>query len=214
MEVNVGLRRGVTVVGRVIGPEGQQLQEAWMISRIFLEPSLARWLSWSARHHGSATSGRFRIHGLDPDAEIPVYFLDPQHQLGATVNLSGKSAGSGPLSVQLGPCGTAKARLVDATGKPIAGYRAWALIMMVVTPGEFRAADTAAIYGIDPVNYAQSPVSDAQGRVVFPALIPGAPYRRNQLYVTEARPVTEFTVKAGETLDLGDIVIEKPKVPK
>ena len=84
--------------------------------------------------------------------------------------------------------------------------------MMVVTPGVFRAADTAAIYGIDPVNYAHGPVSDADGRVTFPALIPGAPYRRNQLYVKEAGPVTEFTVKPGEALDLGDIVIQKRPV--
>ena len=54
-------------------------------------------------------------------------------------------------------------------------------------------------------------MSDAQGRVAFPALVPGASYRRNQLYVKEAGLVTEFTVKPGETLDLGDIVIKKPQ---
>ena len=53
---------------------------------------LGAWLVWRARHHGSVTSGRFEMHGLDPDAEVPVYFLDPHHKLGATVNLSGKSA--------------------------------------------------------------------------------------------------------------------------
>jgi hypothetical protein len=84
--------------------------------------------------------------------------------------------------------------------------------MMVVSPGVFRAADTAAIYGIDPVNYAQGPMSDADGRVTFPALIPGAPYRRNQLYVKESAPVTEFTVKPGEILDLGDMVTQKRPV--
>ena len=41
--------------------------------------------------------------------------------------------------------------------------------------------DAAAICGIDPINYADGPVSDAEGRITFPALIPGAPYRRNQL---------------------------------
>ena len=175
VEVNVTLRRGVTVTGQVVGPDSQPIEDAWMISRVILRPSAGFYLYWSARHYGSVTSGRFKIHGLDPDAKVPVYFLDPHHRLGATVNLSGKSAVPGPLTVQLGPCGTAKARLVDATGKPIAGYRASALIMMVVSPGVFRAADTAAIYGIDPINYAQSPVSDAQGRVTFPALVPGAP---------------------------------------
>ena len=39
-----------------------------------------------------------------------------------------------------------------------------------------------------------------------------APYRRNQLYVKEAGPVTEFTVKPGEALDLGDMVTQKRPV--
>ena len=69
-----------------------------------------------------------------------------------------------------------------------------------------------SIYGIDSVNYADGPVSDAQGRVKFPALIPGASYRRNQRNVNEAGRDIDFTVKPGETLDLGDIVIQKPRV--
>ena len=48
LEVNVALRRGMTVIGQVVGPEGQPFQDAWMISRIFLEPSPGAWLIWSA----------------------------------------------------------------------------------------------------------------------------------------------------------------------
>ena len=50
---------------------GQPIQDAWMISRVFLEPSPGAWLLWSALHHGSVKSGRFEVHGLDPDAERP-----------------------------------------------------------------------------------------------------------------------------------------------
>ena len=39
--------------------------------------------------------GRFEVHGLDPDAEVPVHFLDPKGKLGATVRLSGKSGRAG-----------------------------------------------------------------------------------------------------------------------
>ena len=28
--------------------------------------------------------GRFELHGLDPDAEVPAYFLDTEHKLGGT----------------------------------------------------------------------------------------------------------------------------------
>jgi hypothetical protein len=215
------LRPGMTVKGRVVGPDGQPIQDAWMISRVFLKPLSSAWLFWLGRHHGSVKSGRFEVHGLDPDAEVPIYFLDPHHKLGATVNFSGKSAAAGPVTVRLQPCGTAKARLIDASGKPISAYRGPGLISMVVTPGpsvsrqlenEARlAADGAPLVGIDSINYADGPVSDALGRIVFPALVPGATYRRSPRG-TKGTPLSdEFTVKPGETLDLGDIVIEKPK---
>jgi len=221
LDVNVVLRPGMTVNGRVVGPDGQPIQDAWMISRVFLAPSPAPWLGWTARHHGSVKSGRFAIHGLDPDAEVPVYFLDPHHKLGATGNFSGKSAASSPVTIRLQPCGTAKARLVDASGKPIAGYGGSGLISMVVTPGpnpipqqanETRLiADVATVAGIDSINYADGPLSDALGQIVFRALVPGATYRRTPRG-TRGTPLSdEFTVKPGEILDLGDIVIEKPQ---
>ena len=58
-------------------------------------------------------------------------------------------------------------------------------------------------------------MSDAQGRLTLPVLIPGATYRFID-YTMAVRGKTgpqlrkEFTVKPGETLDLGDIRIEKP----
>ena len=49
-------------------------------------------------------------------------------------------------------------------------------------------------------------------RIVFPALVPGAT-RRQTAARTPLGPELrkEFTVKPGETLDLGDIRIEKPE---
>jgi hypothetical protein len=50
---------------------------------------------------------------------------------------------------------------------------------------------------------------------VFPALIPGATYRisvRTRTGQVGKPPFRkDFTVKSGETLDLGDILIEKPQ---
>jgi protocatechuate 3,4-dioxygenase beta subunit len=221
LDVNIVLRPGMTVNGRVVGPDSQPIQDAWMISRMFLPVSPTAWLRWSGRYHGSVKSGQFEVHGLDPDAEVPVYFLDPHHQLGATANLSGKSPARGPVTIRLQPCGTAKARLVDASGKPLAGYRGSSLIAMVVTPGPYPVgqqenetrltADVATLAGVDSINYADGPISDALGRIAFPALIPGATYRRNPRGTSGTQLSDEFRVKPGETLDLGDIVIEKPQ---
>jgi protocatechuate 3,4-dioxygenase beta subunit len=249
-EVHLVLRRSVTVHGRVVGPDGQPIRDAWMISRVILDPRRVTGESWSPRYHGNVREGRFEVHGLDPNVETSVYFLDPQRKLGATVNLSGKSIalmtianrtgrvapGStvsfsgkslarGPITVRLEPCGAARARLVDPEGNPVAGYSGLPLIMMTVTPGlprsraqagagQFFADETPLSY-LDPVNYEKEPVSDPEGRITLPVLIPGAAYRFID-YSTARDPAgpqvrKEFTVQPGETLDLGDIRIEKPQ---
>ena len=54
-------------------------------------------------------NSRFELHGLDPDSEVPVYFLEPKRKLGATVYLPGKSVAARQITVRLQPCGMAQA---------------------------------------------------------------------------------------------------------
>jgi hypothetical protein len=59
-------------------------------------------------------------------------------------------------------------------------------------------------------------VTDENGKVTLPALIPGAPYRIVDWSTANVEDKgvqvrKNFTVKAGEALDLGDILIEKPQ---
>ena len=224
-DVKAALRQGVTVKGQVVGPDGEPVVDIWMLSRIHLNPSRPLLRQWRGDYHGTARNGRFELHGLDPDSEVPVSFFEPKRKLGATIRFSGKQAGGEPIVVKLEPCAMATARLVGPGGKPLAGYQHPRLISMVVTPGEFNGvkarkdgttlADQDTLTGIDPINYAKAPAADAQGRIVFPALIPGATYRISDQ--TTARTPNgpqlrkEFTVTPGELLDLGDIVIEKPQ---
>ncbi len=94
---------------------------------------------------------------------------------------------------------------------------------MVVTPGPALSnakdqagvlvADEGNLTTVDPVNYANELASDADGRITLPVLIPGATYRfidDTTFRETGPRIRKEFTVKPGETLDLGDLRIEKP----
>jgi protocatechuate 3,4-dioxygenase beta subunit len=188
--------------------------------------STSAWQPWRGNVHGIARNGQFEIHGLDRDIEVPVYFLHAQRKLGAAAYFSGKLARNRPVTVHLEPCGTATARLVTPDGEPIAGSSDSSLIEMVVTPGPpphdrrllndgRLSANQADLARIDPINYGSGPVSDAGGRIVFPALIPGTTYLISDITVASAVTVRqlrkEFTVKPGETLDLGDIVIEKPQ---
>ena len=222
-DVKVALRPGVTVKGRVVGPDGQPVAEAWMLSRIHLGPTRI----WSGHDHGTARNGRFELHGLDLDSEVPVSFFEPTRKLGATVHFSGKLASGEAIVVKLKPCAAASARLVDPGGKPLARFQHPALISMVVTPGESSLikarndgttlADQGILTNIDPINYSEAPAADTQGRIEFRALIPGATYRI--IDGTTNRDPTgpelrkEFTVKSGETLDLGDILIKRPPPP-
>jgi hypothetical protein len=132
--VNPVLQRGATVAGRVIGPDGQPVRDAWIFSPLILDPMHGPQAGWNSRYHGKLRNGHFEIRGLASDAEVPVYFLAPERKLGTVVNLSVKSAAAGPLTVRLEPCGSARARLVDPDGKPVAKPVRNLNITMVMTP--------------------------------------------------------------------------------
>jgi hypothetical protein len=225
-EVDIVLRRGATVTGPVIGPVGQPVRDAWIFSRAILDPKPGVSRTWIGRFHGKVHNGRFELRGLDPDSEVPVYFLDPNQRLGAVVILSGKSAGSTPVNVRLERCGAAVVRFVDSGGKPVTGRLPNGTVEMVVTPGPpysrannpagLAAADGADLGQVDTVNYQVALESDTQGRLTLPALIPGANYRIIDWPAiggaqTSPQVRKEFTVKPGETLEIGDILIEKPR---
>ena len=187
IEVSVELRRGETVTGTLIGPDGQPPQETWMISRIIHgQPRTAR-RDWRGDDHAVVRNGRFELHGLDQDGEVSVYFLDAKGKLGTTVSFSGRLASSGKVNVRLEPCGSARLRLVDPGGKPLARFAATRLLMMVVTPVALAAsraqteypliADQETLDRIDPINHRKPPTTDTEGRITLPALIPGVTYR-------------------------------------
>ncbi len=213
--VDVTLRRGVTIRGRLLAPDGQPLLgKALMLCKLHVSALSPFW-----RAPEEIRDGQFELHGVDPEKGCRVAFLDPQRKWGATVELSGKPAG-GPVTVKLQPCGTAKARYVDPDGKPLAGMRP--MINVVVTPGAYRydpkEADSGKLHAdeefqanVDRHNYWNAPRTDAEGRITFPALIPGMTYRamtgrRNQPAVGR-----EFTARSGETVDLRDIVHDRPQ---
>jgi hypothetical protein len=249
-EIHLTLRRGVTVKGQLVGPDGQPVRDAWIFSRIVLDPRQGASRSWNGAIQRKVRNGRFELHGLDPDVETPVYFIDPKHKLGAIVNLSGKSIAlmtianrtgrvavgatiafsdeseaRGPITVRLEPCGAAKARVVDPEGKPLAGRLPRDIIIsMVVTPGPPRGraaeqagllfAEEADLTRVDSINYERELVCNTEGRLTLPVLIPGATYRFIDYTAgREAVPQVrkEFTVKPGETIDLGDVLVEKPR---
>ena len=227
LEFQIVLRRGAAVTGRIVGPDDRPVPDAWIIGRAALPPSFRAWRPWLGSYHGQAQSGRFELHGFDADTDVAVFFLEPKGKLGAVAHLSGKSASEGPVNIRLDPCGAATARLVDSHGRPLADYREMSLIRLVISPGpEYRSRDPEEMkrmsaeaefqYRVDPINYFKPPVSDKTGRIAFPALIPGATYRISDWTTLENDKGAiglrkEFAVRPGQTVDLGDILVEKPR---
>ena len=220
-EVRATLRPGRTLRGRVVGPEGRAVGDAVILIRQQIN---LREFVWRAVDPIHARDGRFELPGFDLEATAPAYFLDAAHEWGAAIELSGRQADEA-LTIQLQPCGRAKARFVGPGGQPVAGLNVLTYFHLLMTPGAMLRiigedndplpADTGYPLHFDFGHYPDGPIADADGRVVLPDLIPGAPYRISDWSTRNdaSRGVQirkDFTVRPGETLDLGDILIEKP----
>jgi RNA polymerase sigma factor (sigma-70 family) len=220
-EVAAALRPGATLRGRIEGPDGQAVAAASILTRLYAGPTRPTWL---ANGQIKARDGRFKLHGLDPQGSTRISILDPEHEWGATLDVSGKQAGQ-DLTIRLQPCGRARARFIGPDGKPVTNPSP-PLYEFVATPGPSaysrrKGAEQAALTAdadflgnVDRRHYRDDPVPDAEGRLTLDALIPGALYRITDFSTVNqekgAQVRKEFTVKPGETLDLGDILIEKP----
>jgi RNA polymerase sigma factor (sigma-70 family) len=212
-QLAITLRRGVTLTGQVLDPDGKPVARALMLCRTYLP----RGYLHNNMRPKDVEDGRFELPGCDPDRPAEVFFLDPAHQLGTVVRLSPKELRGQPATVRLQRCGTARTRLVDADGKPLANLRCH--VDLVITPGipwaesvrqKGLIAETAFVSSLDPKGY-ENLRSDARGWVTLPTLIPGAthsltasPSGRGLIYLKT------FQVEAGKMLDLGDLPVKGP----
>ena len=220
LDVDVTLRPGVTIKGRVEGPDGQTVTDASIITTL---DALASSPNWPGGHPLKVRDGRFELHGFDPADAARIYLLDPEHEWGATLDVSGKHAGE-DMTIRLQPCGRATARFVGPDGKPIASHRS--TLEFVATPGPSRydrmkpaearpMAESDFIGNVDRKHYGNGLRADADGRLTMVSLIPGALYRLTDFSTANDEKGEQirkdFSVGPGETLDLGDIVIAKPE---
>ncbi|HEX7378076.1 MAG TPA: hypothetical protein VF278_13230 [Pirellulales bacterium] len=210
LEMKLELKPGATVKGRMVDERGNAIEEALVISRLNISPYVLFW-----RGHTTPTlGGRFELSGLAEGVEYPVYFLDSKRRLGATEIIK---AGDNERTVVLKPCGEATLRLIDEKGEPVPGN--YGSAEMVVTPGAAKfdraarergelLADADFIANIDRANHPLEAAGD-DGRRRLTALIPGATYRIMGKRGGEIGVVKEFQVQSKETLDLGEIKVEK-----
>jgi len=220
-ELDAILSPGKTLRGRMTGPAGETVDDAVILSR---QQIRAGNLSWGEYNFVHAHDGRFELTRFDPEHASPVYVLDADHGWGTRVELSGKQAGE-DLMIRLQPCGQAKVRFVGPDGKPVVIPRVYIYFQILMTPGsptigpidqgDSLAAEGAYLPNVDRKHHPNNLATDADGRVTLAALIPDALYRISDWSTVNVQGKgyqirKEFTVKPGETLDLGEILVEKP----
>jgi len=205
VDATITLRRGDSVRGRVVDPDGRPAVDVRFFTRFDMTPI-------------PADDGRFELKGLDPDKPTTVFFLDADHQLARIMEFSGRDFDR-PVTVRLERCGAARARFIDGQGRPFGNLRIETsnqpmihLEMIVAdrSPGPNDAGSKLELektlyVNLDYKHY-DPLTTDPEGRVTHPSLIPGATYR---IIVGEKSWVTkkQFVAEAGRTLELGEITV-------
>jgi RNA polymerase sigma factor (sigma-70 family) len=213
-DVTIKLRRGATIEGKLVDPDGKPVLVARMVSALNVHPG-SHQLDFS--RPGEVRDGTFRLRGCDPEKTYSVLFFDSEKELGAAVELK---AGKEPVTVRLAPCGSATGRLIRRDGTPLKGFPQplqYLPLEVIVTPGTPRHfapekagvfADAVPLNFLDPMRYNDRHTDD-KGQIAFPALIPGATYRITGGYdPKEGFRFKDFKVEAGQRLDLGDLKLD------
>ncbi|HJS08088.1 MAG TPA: hypothetical protein VJ809_10530, partial [Pirellulales bacterium] len=210
LDVTIRLQPGGTATGELVDNQGHAVDAALMVTRLHVRTDTIGWRGSPQEVLG----GRFEQGGLAVGKEYAVHFLEPKRQLGATVMLKARHERT---RVTLHNCGEATMRFVDSDGKPIADHDPH--VQLVVSSGpldwnrdaresETLSADADFVANVDRLNYGTLKGND-EGRVKLPAMIPGATYRVLTVRKEQLIIAKEFQAKAGETIDLGDIVYER-----
>jgi RNA polymerase sigma factor (sigma-70 family) len=232
-EKSFTLRRGVTLRGSLVDPDGKPVKTAVMFCGGF-RPAWEKALSPVTVH-----DGRWDLRGCDPERTYHLLFLacrdkvqevltaeaigsngrlllpmllGPKNKLGAAVDVSAKKSGAAPVEVHLKPTGSARLHFRDAQGKQLSQYNP--ALEVVIAPGPTfpKALETGALAG--ETVYLAAPLgaegkppaqADGAGALLVEGLIPGATYRLRQFQ--QAEVLKEFTAESGKRLDV-DITVQ------
>ncbi|HLJ95922.1 MAG TPA: sigma-70 family RNA polymerase sigma factor, partial [Gemmataceae bacterium] len=164
------LEPACTLQGSIVGPDGKPMTGVSAFG-----------LTW----RGSETleTDRFTVRGLNPQRARGLLFLQKEKGLGAYMDVRGID--SGPLKIQLRPCGSVSGRIVDRDGQPVPGM-------------DLRIGGA----GLSNLGQNHPLTTGKDGRFRVDGLVAGANY-----WIRSPAPqvLAEFVVESGQNQDLGDI---------
>jgi hypothetical protein len=209
--LTIPLTRGVTLRRKVVRPDGSPATGIAM-ARSYLEFS-------DNINTASAgmpiDDGLLELPGFEPEQTNPIFILDAEHHCAALASPKASETDVASPPIRLQPCGTAKVRFVDANRKPTVGYLPW--LQMTVTPGPPWAGVVEPNQPLQGERIFSSNLAwrgggrtDSEGRITFPDLIPGAVYEFEDRSLAPSVLGREFTVRPGETLEVGDMTVGQP----
>ncbi len=187
--MDVTVSRGVSRIVKIVGPDGNSVSGAWVLNDKI----------WGASGNGLMLVGaEFTARALDPDNPRRIYAQQDGKKLAGFVSLDGKE--TGPAVLRLQPTATVTGRVVDREGKPLRDY--------CVRP----LYDDPEIGWWLQLREATTVVTNAEGKFTLPRIPAGLTVRfEARLKVSPFQPgpipthgTPKQTLKAGETLDLGE----------
>ncbi|MCI0689544.1 MAG: carboxypeptidase-like regulatory domain-containing protein, partial [Sporichthyaceae bacterium] len=181
--------------GRVLDAAGQPVSAGMLITAGVFSPK-----RWTGARRFALREGAFALPSTDPAQTYPVVVLDMAHEHGAFAAVPARPT-NGPALLRLQECGRAEGRLLDQDHRPLPGSPI-ELDAVLPFPSPGRPNDRAEVSWYTALGQRHSLRTDEAGRFTLPALVPGVPYRLYAGTGDSRRLAREFTVTAGQMLQL------------
>jgi hypothetical protein len=177
---------GRTIRGKIVGPDGRPLagvEAAGIQATNAHEPTTFR-------------TDSFTVYALDPSRPRTVYFRHAAKNLVGTITLRGDETEAPVVKMQ--PGATVVGRVLDATGKPVAGMQVFI---------NFAESEQDELIRQHNLYHWDKPLTDADGRFRLEGLFPGlesSVFGSRPGHRSIAITYEPVTLKAGEARDLGE----------
>ncbi len=187
--VELFANRGATAKLMVQDADGRPLAGAWVAGLTDHWPVTYRLAEPSAT-----------VYALDPERARTLFLYHPERHLGGSVTVPGDA--KEPVVVKLSPLARMSGRLLDVDGQPLKGVTASVSPLGQVASELYRIAAP----GGPPV------AADKDGHFTLVDVLPGVSfrlqYRKGEAYYRDKEREKTFTLKPGETRDVGDRTLE------